>query len=373
MDHGALGQWLLQEAGNTVSLPLDGIILNDSLSGDALAKITQMPQLAAEAVFAFIDHDTPNSTVEVGGRQRQLIDFAVRRGLRLEVCQGAGYLRLLESYCRDGQIFVGTGRHMACLGTAGVLGLAVSEEALLTALAAGKLNVTIPEAVTVQVTGQLPRDAAWQDAGMALFAVLRRHPGKMVFLTGLEEVPAEGRFALFHAAGQSGIWSALPAGGSRDGETFDLSQVQLQVLLPEQDLGTALRQVREIPVQEVFIGGCRGGRIEDLRQAAAVLRGKHIAYRLRMVVAPISSATYVQALQEGLIDIFLDSGAVVMNQGCSVCWGRAQGILDKGEVLVSTGAYNYSGCCGNREARVYLVSPATAANAAVTGLLGAEG
>ena len=185
--------------------------------------------------------------------------------------------------------------------------------------------------------------------------------------------PAEGRFALFHAAGQSGIWSALPAGGSRDGETFDLSQVQLQVLLPEQDLGTALRQVREIPVQEVFIGGCRGGRIEDLRQAAAVLRGKHIAYRLRMVVAPISSATYVQALQEGLIDIFLDSGAVVMNQGCSVCWGRAQGILDKGEVLVSTGAYNYSGCCGNREARVYLVSPATAANAAVTGLLGAEG
>ena len=165
MDHGALGQWLLQEAGNTVSLPLDGIILNDSLSGDALAKITQMPQLAAEAVFAFIDHDTPNSTVEVGGRQRQLIDFAVRRGLRLEVCQGAGYLRLLESYCRDGQIFVGTGRHMACLGTAGVLGLAVSEEALLTALAAGKLNVMVPEAVTVHVTGQLPRDAAWQDAG----------------------------------------------------------------------------------------------------------------------------------------------------------------------------------------------------------------
>lgn len=110
-------------------------------------------------------------------------------------------------------------------------------------------------------------------------------------------------------------------------------------------------------------------KIEDLRAAAKVLKGKSVSSALHVIVAPATSSVYLQAIEEGLIDIFLDSGAVVMNQGCSVCWGKAQGILDAGEVLVSTGSYQYPGCSGDKDAAVYLVSPAIAAQCAIAGRL----
>ena len=141
-------------------------------------------------------------------------------------------------------------------------------------------------------------------------------------------------------------------------------------MFPNEYTSSPISDIEHISVQEVFIGGCRGGKLDDLRIAASILKGKKIAYRLRMVVSPASSAIYIQALQEGLIDIFLDSGAIVMNQGCSVCWGKAQGILDAGEVLVSTGSYNCKGCSGSEDSFVYLVSPAIAAKVAINGYLG---
>jgi 3-isopropylmalate/(R)-2-methylmalate dehydratase large subunit len=372
MNHQELGKWLQRESGKTVTLPLDDMILTDAMSEDTINKIVQMTHLRTNKIITFIDHDTPNSTVEVGGCQRKLIDFSLSHGIKLENCQGAAYMRLLESYCHDGQIVVGTGRHMASLGAAGILGITVSETQLLKCLEKGELTVTIPAVSRIHVTGKLPQDVSWQDAGIALLERLNNQQGKLLALFGLENCPVEERFELFHTACWSGAWSMVLSNHEDGGEVFDLSEVKRQAVLPEQKTGTPLANLKKIPVQEVFIGGCRGGKIADLRTAAAILKGKKIAYRLRMVVAPITSAVYVQALHEGLIDIFLDSGAVVMNQGCSVCWGKAQGILDCGEVLVSTGSFNYKGCCGNKGAFVYLVSPAVAARAAVDGYVGVE-
>ena len=106
-----------------------------------------------------------------------------------------------------------------------------------------------------------------------------------------------------------------------------------------------------------------------MRTAAKILKGKKIAYRLRMLVAPVTSTVYIKALQEGLIEIFIDAGCLVMNQGCSADWGKSQGIIDTDEVLVSAGTYNDKGHTGSDTAKIYISSPATAAMTALTGYI----
>lgn len=120
-------------------------------------------------------------------------------------------------------------------------------------------------------------------------------------------------------------------------------------------------------INEVFIGGCSGGRIDDLRLAASILEGKHVPPRVRLMIAPATSEIYNQAANEGLLATFLDAGAILMNQGCSVCWGKSQGIVEDGEVLLSAGSRNHKGCAGAETAEVYLCSPAVAAYSALTG------
>ena len=322
-----------------------------------------------------IDHDTPNSTIAVGAKQRRLIDWAVRNGLALEKCRGVGYLRMLESYVSKDQIIVGTGKHMAGVGAIGALGISVAEEKVKQAVADGFLDICVPEIFSIAITGSPASDVSSQDAALILMSQLNKKDiqGKLIVFSeqGGPFLTMSQRYDFCHMTQQFGTYSAVftPC-ETAPSMTFDLGKVMPAVIQPGAvDKISPLDDVASVAVNEVFVGGCRGGKLEDLRAAAAVVRGKKIAYRVRMIVAPATSEIYIQALKEGLIDTFLDFGALVMNQGCSVCWGKAQGILDDGETLVSTGSYNYPGCSGSEKANVYIASPAIAAACAVTGLL----
>ncbi|WP_296821772.1 aconitase family protein [uncultured Megasphaera sp.] len=366
---------LLQNNRSVCSIWPDYIMVTDALSDKTIDAILSEPLVQGGRVIVCIDHDTPNSSIDIGARQRRLIRWAVEKGLSIESCQGIGYIRLIEKYIQEGQIVAGTGSHMAGLGSAGALGITVTEEELLSVISGRPLQLTCPSVQRIAIRGSMAETVSAQDAALALLAMLKQtgRTGDLLLfakedMTGFSQ---DQCCDFCHLLQQAGGFSAIIMDTEQTPSmTFDISAVCPLVVQPgNQTHIVPLKEQVPVPVQEVFIGGCRGGKVSDLRAAASVLRGKRIAYRLRLIVAPATSTVYLQALQEGLIDIFLDAGAVVMNQGCSVCWGRAQGILDAGETLVSTGSYHYPGCSGDVSAKVYLTSPQVAARCALSGIL----
>ena len=126
------------------------------------------------------------------------------------------------------------------------------------------------------------------------------------------------------------------------------------------------------PIHEAFLGSCSGGRIEELRTAARLLKGRRVAPGVRFIVSPASNAVYEQALEEGIIQTLNSAGAMVVNANCSVCWGSCQGVLGPGEVLISTGTRNFKGRAGSAESFVYLAGAATVTASAIKGAIATE-
>jgi homoaconitase/3-isopropylmalate dehydratase large subunit len=151
---------------------------------------------------------------------------------------------------------------------------------------------------------------------------------------------------------------------------FDVSKMEPQVACPSSvDNIKLVSEVGNVPIEQAFIGSCTNGRIEDLRLAAEVLKGKHVKDGVRALVIPASQEVYRQALNEGLLEIFTDAGAIVCGSACGPCLGGHIGLLAAGESCVSTSNRNFIGRMGSTQASVYLASPATVAASAVTGKL----
>ena len=151
---------------------------------------------------------------------------------------------------------------------------------------------------------------------------------------------------------------------------YDLSKIEPVVVRPDfVDNFALLKDVKEerIAIDEAFLGSCNNGRIEDLRVGAEVIKGKKVADKVRFLVVPASQTIYRQALKEGLLDIFMEAGAIVMNPNCSVCWGSCQGVIGENEVLISTGTRNFKGRAGHPSSKVYLGSAATVTASAIKG------
>ena len=149
---------------------------------------------------------------------------------------------------------------------------------------------------------------------------------------------------------------------------FDVSKMEPQMACPSSvDNVKPISEVGNVPIEQAFIGSCTNGRIEDLRLAAEVMKGKQVKDGVRALVIPASQEVYRQALNEGLIEIFSDAGAIVCGSACGPCLGGHIGLLAAGETCVSTSNRNFIGRMGSTQANVYLASPATVAASAITG------
>ena len=149
---------------------------------------------------------------------------------------------------------------------------------------------------------------------------------------------------------------------------IDLSEIEPIVAKPHfVDIVVNASEAAGVKIDEAFLGSCNNGRIEDLRVGAEIVKGRHVARNVRFMVVPASRDVYKQAMDEGLLDIFIEAGAIVMNPNCSVCWGACQGVIGEGEVLISTGTRNFKGRAGHRDSYVYLASAATVAASAIAG------
>ena len=149
---------------------------------------------------------------------------------------------------------------------------------------------------------------------------------------------------------------------------IDLGTIQPIVAKPHfVDNVVPAKESLGVKIDEAFLGSCNNGRLEDLRVGAELIKGKKVAPEVRFLVVPASRQVYQDAMKEGLLDIFMEAGAIVMNPNCSVCWGSCQGVIGEGETLISTGTRNFKGRAGHRDSFVYLASAATVTASAIKG------
>lgn len=343
-------------------------VINDGASADVVALMREKTVKHPEKVKVFIDHDTPCGSVEAALLQKALIEFARENGCELFNGRGISHQIMLDTFVKPGDVVAGCFSHGAMYGAVNAFGASLSPKELAQSLQSGEAALTVPQTVHIRLEGSLAFPASEKD--LALF--LRAHSeygiknARIVFSgPGAVNMPLPGRIALCQMLDAD--LTAFEDEAAAD-FTLELSTIVPTVSGPNcPDTLSPAPSLSDKTVNEVFIGGCSGGRIEDLRHAAFILAGRRVPPRVRLMIAPATTEVYEQAANEGLLATFLDAGAILMNQGCSVCWGKSQGIVDDGEVLLSAGSRCFKGCAGAESAEVYLCSPIVAAYSALAG------
>ncbi|MCH4178737.1 MAG: aconitase family protein [Megasphaera sp.] len=358
---------LARKLKDLTKVKADWCLLTDSISEMDLDILVQAKVKNPSAVLVTVDHDTPSGTVAVAHKQKRIRDFAKKWQMPYRYGAGIGYYIAMEEFIHAGDIVVCNGTHAATVGAVGALGIRSDAAGLKKILEGELVHLTATEIVPVNVTGKFDDIVSAKDFSLMLIHE-KKYAGKIMALYAPD----------FTFADKVTICNLLPSGGIRsayftmekqaDGFSYRTEDVQPLAVLPDGFSKIASSScIDGIRVNQVFIGGCAGGSIEVLRKAAQLLKNKKVSKYVRVIIAPASAKIYAQAIDEGLIEVFMAAQVLVMNQGCSACWAQSQGRCDTNEVFVTTGSINTKYWCGAQNNGIYITSPASAVKAALTG------
>jgi 3-isopropylmalate dehydratase large subunit/3-isopropylmalate dehydratase small subunit len=356
-----------------------------------------------ERLGLFYDHYAPAGEVIMAGVHVQGRRFIARHGIEtfFDVGSGISHQLVMErGLARPGQLVFNADSHATMLGAASCFGTGLGASETAYVWATGKMWLRVPATVRIDLHGSLPEGVSAKDACLAL---LREHGARIATYRAIEfhgegaagldmsarmtlcnmgvELGAKAAFFPFDAVTQAhfdalGIAVDAAAGRPDPGAAYeatlslDLAGVAPMVSCPPTvDNVKPLAEVTGTRIDQAFLGSCTNGRLDDLRAAAAVMRGRQVAPGVRMIVTPASSAIYGEALREGIIETLHSAGCVVTPPGCGACAGLHLGVLGAGETCVSSSNRNFTGRMGSKEASIYLASPAVVAASAVAGHL----
>jgi 3-isopropylmalate/(R)-2-methylmalate dehydratase large subunit len=387
--------------GQIVVADVDLAIAQDGTGPLAIQQIRELGggELRAPRVVFFIDHAAPSPRAELSDAHTIIRKFCAESGATLsDVEMGVCHQRVAEDYARSGDLVIGADSHTCTAGGLGAFGTGMGSTDVAVGMATGKTWLRVPETVRIEVAGGLPERVAAKDLMLTVIGRLGADGATYKALEfggpGIAALPMPGRLTLANMAVEAGAKAGLVAsdettqeylaGRGRESdwkplapddgavyervEAFDARAVGPVLAAPHTvDNVHPAADLAGVRVDQVLIGTCTNGRLEDLRAAAELLRGRCRAAHTRLVVTPASRDVYRAALAEGLLEVFLEAGGLVTNPGCGACVGVHEGILAAGEVCVSTANRNFKGRMGNPAGLIYLASPYTAAAAAVAG------
>ncbi|MCX7626240.1 MAG: 3-isopropylmalate dehydratase large subunit [Candidatus Sumerlaeaceae bacterium] len=359
-------------------------------------------------IAIIFDHRVPAESAKTANNQKKIREFVAQQGItkfhEIRGDEGGICHQILpeNGYVRPGMIVVGTDSHTTTHGALGAVAWGIGATEMAAVWALGRvLNVEVPPTIKINIEGELPPMVAPKDIILHIIGKLTAQGGNFRVLefhgSTVKAMSTSGRLVLANMSVEAGATSGLfppdeeterylreEAGVKEpiemitpdpDAEyekvvTIDVSKLEPQVACPHTvDNVKPVSEVEGRKIDQIVIGSCTNGRLDDIAIAAEILKGKKIARNTRMLVFPASGRIYRQALEAGYIQTLMDAGAVVMNSGCGCCLGVHQGALADGEVALSTTNRNFKGRMGNPNAEVYLCSPATAAASAITGVI----
>ncbi len=347
-----------------------------------------------------IDHLVPAPTAEAAAIHRRIRDHVSQLGISAFYDAGEGICHQLlpeKGHVRPGMLIVGTDSHTTTYGALGAAGTGIGTSEMVYALATGRLWFRVPETIRFDFEGELLDGVSWKDVILYLagrFGADSAQYRSMEFggpavadadmssrLTVSNMALEMGaKFGLFAAdqvtdayLREHGGVGADPFGPDLDAvyqATHEISLTGLvpQIALPhEVDRVSPVEAVEGLEIHQAFLGSCTNGRIEDLRVAASILDGRHIAPGVRLLVVPASRGVLQEAMDAGVLTTLVNAGASVLTPGCGPCFGGHSGLLGPGERCIGTHNRNFIGRMGSPQAEIYLASPATVAATALVG------
>ena len=349
----------------------------------------------------FIDHASPSPRKELSNTHMVLREFAKETGAVLsETGCGVCHQRLVESFVNPAEILVGADSHTCTSGALGAFATGMGSTDVAVAMAMGKTWLKVPSTFKVVVNGDFPKGVYAKDLILHLIGLIGADGATYRALefhgSTIENMTMADRFTLANmavvAGAKAGLFvtdektrAYLKEHGREDKFVevkpdddavyervieIDATKLDPTVSCPHTVDNTKLaKDLNNVKVNQVFVGTCTNGRIEDLRIVADILKGKHVNPDVRMIVVPASKDIYKQAVEEGIITVLLDAGAQILGPGCGPCVGVHAGILGDGEVCLATQNRNFQGRMGNTKGFIYLSSPAVAAASAITGYI----
>ncbi len=392
------------KAGQLIEADLDLVLGNDITSPVA---IHEMEKMTVKTVFdkdkiALVpDHFVPNKDIKSAEHCKCVRQFAMKHDITnyFEVGQmGIEHALLPEKGLTvAGDVIIGADSHTCTYGALGAFSTGVGSTDMAAGMATGKAWFKVPAAIKFVLTGKPSKWVSGKDVILHIIGMIGVDGAlykSMEFVgDGIANLTMDDRFTIanmaIEAGGKNGIFPVddltreylkehskrpfVEYTADEDAEyeqviEIDLSTIKPTVAFPHLPENThTVDSIDEIKIDQVVIGSCTNGRIDDLRVAAKILEGRKIAKGLRVIVIPATQSIYMQAIEEGLVQTFISAGAVVSTPTCGPCLGGYMGILAEGERCVSTTNRNFVGRMGHVNSEIYLASPAVAAASAVTG------
>ncbi len=349
----------------------------------------------------FIDHASPSPRKELSNTHLVLREFAKETGAVLsDTGAGVCHQRLVESFVNPGEILVGADSHTCTSGALGAFATGMGSTDVAVAMALGKTWLKVPSTFKIEVNGEFQKGVYAKDLILHLIGEIGADGATYRALefcgSTIENMSMADRFTLANMAVEAGAKAGLFVSDEKTreylekqgrGDKFteikpdedavyeriikiDASKLEPTVSCPHTvDNTKPAKALKDVKINQVFIGTCTNGRIEDLRIAAEILKGKKVNPDVRLIVVPASKQVYLQAMDEGLLKIFVESGGQILGPGCGPCVGVHAGTLGDGEVCLATQNRNFQGRMGNTKGFIYLCSPATAAVSAINGYI----
>ncbi len=385
-------------AGEIVVAPVDYAMAHDvtgPLAIEAFRKL-EVPLWDPERVILVFDHILPANTVAAAGLHKLVRDFADEYGVTHVFQEGICHQLMVEKgFIRPGGIVVGADSHSTTYGALGCFAAGFGSTDIAVTFATGKTWFRVPETIRINLHGRLPAGIYPKDLALQVIRRLGAEGANYLAVEwggdAVEAMRIDERLTLANLTVDFGGKAGLcePDEQTRrylhDAEVYDLhpinpvyrsvvdvdaERLEPQIACPPSiDNVQDLSAVEGTELDEVFVGSCTNGRIEDLAIVAEAWQGKQLHPRTRTIVVPASKAVYMEALARGYVQTFMEAGALVMNAGCGPCLGRQHGVLGPGERALSTSNRNYSGRMGSPQAEIYLANPAVAAASALAGAI----
>jgi 3-isopropylmalate/(R)-2-methylmalate dehydratase large subunit len=390
--------------GEIVEANIDAAMIHDltgPLAIKSFRKIGAKKVWDNNKVVVILDHLVPASSIISANLHKTVRNFAEEQNIQnfYDVGRGGVCHQVMpeNGHVKPGDVIVGADSHTCTYGAFGAFATGIGSTEMAAVFTTGKLWFRVPEVIKVNVTGKLPDMVTAKDVTLNIVGKIGAdgaiYKGLEFGGSTIRDMTVDSRMVLSNMAVEMGAKAGLIEPDQKtvdyvkartdkpfkpvksDPDTtyervvdIDVSSLEPQVAVPHSvDNVKPVSELDAVTVDQAFIGSCTNGRLEDLRVAAKILKGKKIARALRLVVIPASQEIYLDALAEGLIKTFMDAGATVGNPNCGPCLGGHMGILAEGEACISSSNRNFVGRMGSTKAFVYLASPATVAASALTG------
>lgn len=388
--------------GDIVTVHVDRVMLDDIMMPFIVNKFNEMgfPNVwDPDKVVLIYDHLVPASQQDDVRHYKVGDAFAEKHGLKnVHRSDGICHQLMTEAgYVKPGDVVFGTDSHTTTYGCVGAFSTGIGYTEMASILGTGTLWVKVPETIKVVIDGKLPEGVMSKDIILRLIGDLGADGAtyRALEFTGstVEEMSNSSRMTMANMAIEAGAKCAMftpdektaeycgielddfqkSLVGDADAEYVKVMTYRAEDFVPVMACPSQVDKIRNVSelegteIDQVFIGSCTNGRLEDLQAAAKVLEGKKVAPFVKLIVTPASRKVYEEAIACGAIKTLVEAGAILTHPGCGLCCGRTGGILSDGERVVATNNRNFLGRMGTSKVEIYLASPATAAACAIAG------